>query len=86
MIRQLLGPTDCPEQDGVKRAQHLQKVIRHDLAMLPPMVIAPRKPGIAERKIAVKLLNSIEHPNRLLDDFRPDSVSRKQRDRIVSHE
>ena len=69
MVRHQRRPADRAEQNRIQRPQHVEKIVRHDFAVLLPVLHAPGQVRVFEREAAVELLHSIEHADRFAGDF-----------------
>ena len=76
MVRQPLGPAHRAEQNGILRAKHFEKIIRHDLARLLPVFVPPGERSQLQGEAAVAGLRLAQDAQGLGDHLGADAVAR----------
>ena len=79
------GQPTAPSRIASSGRSTLEKIVRHDLAVLLPMLDAPRQVRVVEREALIELLHAIEHADRFGGDFDPDAVAGKNCDLETFH-
>ena len=84
-IGQPRGPTECSQKDRVKASQRGQEILRGHPSVTIVVGHAPVKALAVEMKPADNTLGSLDHLERGLQDFRPNSVTWVKCDSIDVH-